>query len=139
MQLLELSKKYGIAVITISLFLILSFTTEGFFTERNIRNLLDQQSTILIAASFMTGGSLSTIRTHPVAWLFSLFVALLSSALSLSSAALLGFPAKYSLQHPLLVLLPERVYLRGVHESIEDAIDILILKSSLSQAVVSIN
>ena len=29
-------------------------TTEGFFTERNIRNLLDQQSTILIAASFMT-------------------------------------------------------------------------------------
>jgi len=54
MQVLELSKKYGIAVITISLFLILSLTTEGFFTERNIRNLLDQQSTILIAASFMT-------------------------------------------------------------------------------------
>ena len=54
MQLLELSKKYGIAVITIALFLILSLTTEGFFTERNIRNLLDQQSTILIAASFMT-------------------------------------------------------------------------------------
>ena len=54
MQLLELSKKYGIAVITISLLLILSLTTEGFFTERNIRNLLDQQSTILIAASFMT-------------------------------------------------------------------------------------
>ena len=54
MQLLELSKKYGIAVITIFLFLILSLTTEGFFTERNIRNLLDQQSTILIAASFMT-------------------------------------------------------------------------------------
>ena len=54
MQLFELSKKYGIAVITISLFLILSLTTEGFFTERNIRNLLDQQSTILIAASFMT-------------------------------------------------------------------------------------
>lgn len=54
MHLLELSKKYGIAVITITLFLILSLTTEGFFTERNIRNLLDQQSTILIAASFMT-------------------------------------------------------------------------------------
>ena len=54
MQVLELSRKYGIAVITISLFLFLSLTTEGFFTERNIRNLLDQQSTILIAASFMT-------------------------------------------------------------------------------------
>ena len=54
MQVLELSKKYGIAVITIALFIILALTTEGFFTERNIRNLLDQQSTILIAASFMT-------------------------------------------------------------------------------------
>jgi len=29
----------------------------------------------MIAASFMTEGSLSTMRTHPVAWLFSLFVA----------------------------------------------------------------
>ncbi|PPR50268.1 MAG: Ribose import permease protein RbsC [Alphaproteobacteria bacterium MarineAlpha5_Bin5] len=54
MNIIELSRKYGIAVITISLFLILALTTEGFFTERNIRNLLDQQSTILIAASFMT-------------------------------------------------------------------------------------
>ncbi len=54
MQVLELSRKYGIAVITIALFIILALTTEGFFTERNIRNLLDQQSTILIAASFMT-------------------------------------------------------------------------------------
>ncbi len=54
MQILELSRKYGIAVITLTLFIILALTTEGFFTERNIRNLLDQQSTILIAASFMT-------------------------------------------------------------------------------------
>jgi len=54
MQVLELSRKYGIAVITITLFILLALTTEGFFTERNIRNLLDQQSTILIAASFMT-------------------------------------------------------------------------------------
>ena len=54
MQILELSRKYGIAVITITLFILLALTTEGFFTERNIRNLLDQQSTILIAASFMT-------------------------------------------------------------------------------------
>ena len=54
MQILELSRKYGIALITITLFILLALTTEGFFTERNIRNLLDQQSTILIAASFMT-------------------------------------------------------------------------------------
>jgi len=54
MQILDLSRKYGIALITITLFILLALTTEGFFTERNIRNLLDQQSTILIAASFMT-------------------------------------------------------------------------------------
>ena len=51
---LDYSKKHGIAIITILLFIILALTTDGFFTERNLRNILDQQSTILIAASFMT-------------------------------------------------------------------------------------
>tara|TARA_B100000287_G_scaffold410974_1_gene439957 strand:- start:66 stop:1001 length:936 start_codon:yes stop_codon:yes gene_type:complete len=54
MKVLELTRSYGIGVIAIALFIILAITTEGFFTERNMRNLLDQQSTILIAASFMT-------------------------------------------------------------------------------------
>lgn len=53
-NVLEFSKKHGIAIITILLFIVLSLTTDSFFTERNLRNLLDQQSTILIAASFMT-------------------------------------------------------------------------------------
>ena len=53
-SVLKFSRNYGILVITILLFLALAITTEGFATPRNMRNLLDQQSTILIAASFMT-------------------------------------------------------------------------------------
>jgi ribose transport system permease protein len=53
-QTLGFVRKYGIAVITIVVFLALATTTDGFATIRNLRNILDQQSTILIAASFMT-------------------------------------------------------------------------------------
>ncbi len=53
-KLITFSKNYGILVITITLFVALALTTDGFATERNMRNILDQQSTILIAASFMT-------------------------------------------------------------------------------------
>ena len=53
-NVLDFSRKYGIVVITIALFITLAVTTDGFATDRNFRNLLDQQSTILIAASFMT-------------------------------------------------------------------------------------
>lgn len=48
------SRNYGIAVITIIAFVGLAISTDGFLTVRNLRNILDQQSTILIAASFMT-------------------------------------------------------------------------------------
>jgi ribose transport system permease protein len=47
-------RNYGILVVTIGLFIILSGTTEGFLSFRNMRNILDQQSTVLIAACFMT-------------------------------------------------------------------------------------
>lgn len=53
-QFIIFSRNYGILVITLALFGLLALTTEGFFTERNMRNILDQQSTVLIAASFMT-------------------------------------------------------------------------------------
>ena len=53
-NVIDLLKKNGIVIITVVLFIGLAVTTEGFFTERNLRNILDQQSTILIAASFMT-------------------------------------------------------------------------------------
>lgn len=47
-------RNYGILVVTLILFAALALTTEGFLTSRNMRNILDQQSTVLIAASFMT-------------------------------------------------------------------------------------
>ena len=53
-QLLGYARKYGIAVITLAVFVALAATTDGFATIRNLRNILDQQSTVLIAASFMT-------------------------------------------------------------------------------------
>jgi ribose transport system permease protein len=48
------AKTYGILVVTVLLFVVLALTTEGFFTDRNMRNILDQQSGVLIAACFMT-------------------------------------------------------------------------------------
>lgn len=47
-------KNYGIIFVTIALFLVLALTTDGFLSVRNMRNILDQQSTVLIAACFMT-------------------------------------------------------------------------------------
>ena len=47
-------RSYGILVVTIGLFVLLALSTDGFLTFRNIRNILDQQSTVLIAACFMT-------------------------------------------------------------------------------------
>lgn len=48
------ARAYGILVVTVLLFLVLAGTTEGFATLRNFRNILDQQSTVLIVASFLT-------------------------------------------------------------------------------------
>lgn len=47
-------RNYGILVVTIALFAILALSTDGFLSFRNMRNILDQQSTVLIAACFMT-------------------------------------------------------------------------------------
>jgi ribose transport system permease protein len=51
---MRFSKTYGIVLVTVLLFIALGLTTEGFATWRNLRNILDQQSTVLIAASFLT-------------------------------------------------------------------------------------
>ena len=53
-RLMAFTRAYGILVVTILLFIGLGLTTEGFATWRNFRNILDQQSTVLIAASFLT-------------------------------------------------------------------------------------
>lgn len=51
---MRFSRTYGIVLVTVLLFVGLGLTTEGFATWRNFRNILDQQSTVLIAASFLT-------------------------------------------------------------------------------------
>lgn len=51
---MRFSRTYGIVLVTVLLFVGLGLTTEGFATWRNLRNILDQQSTVLIAASFLT-------------------------------------------------------------------------------------
>jgi ribose transport system permease protein len=47
-------KGYGIVWVTIALFILLTITTDPFLTEANLRNILDQQATLLIAASLAT-------------------------------------------------------------------------------------
>ena len=49
-----LFRNYGILLVTIGLFIVLAVTADGFATERNLRNILDQQSMVIIAAAFMT-------------------------------------------------------------------------------------
>ena len=44
---------YGILLVTIGLFVLLAVTADGFATERNLRNILDQQSMVIIAAAFI--------------------------------------------------------------------------------------
>lgn len=53
-KITNFARAYGILVVTVLLFLVLAGTTEGFATLRNFRNILDQQSTVLIVASFLT-------------------------------------------------------------------------------------
>ena len=51
---LSLLTDYGIIWTTIALFLLLAITTEAFLSPANLRNILDQQSLLLIAGAAMT-------------------------------------------------------------------------------------
>ena len=46
--------RFGIVWVTLALFVVLAVTTDGFLTAPNLRNVLDQQATLLIAASVAT-------------------------------------------------------------------------------------
>ena len=46
--------RFGIVWVTFALFVVLAATTDGFLTGPNLRNVLDQQATLLIAASVAT-------------------------------------------------------------------------------------
>ena len=51
---LSMLARYGIVWVTLALFVLLAATTDGFLTGPNLRNVLDQQATLLIAASVAT-------------------------------------------------------------------------------------
>lgn len=51
---LRLVVGYGIIWVTLGLFVALALTTPAFFTAANLRNILDQQSSLLIGASVAT-------------------------------------------------------------------------------------
>lgn len=51
---LSILTDYGIIWTTIALFVLLALTTEAFLTPANLRNILDQQSLLLIAGAAMT-------------------------------------------------------------------------------------
>jgi len=51
---LRILTDYGIIWITIALFIVLTVTSSSFLTTGNLRNIVDQQSLIIIAASAMT-------------------------------------------------------------------------------------
>ena len=46
--------RFGIVWVTFALFVVLAATTDGFLTGPNLRNVMDQQATLLIAASVAT-------------------------------------------------------------------------------------
>lgn len=77
------ARSYGILVVTTLLFVVLALTTDGFATPRNFRNILDQQSTVLIAASFMT---IATIAGNFDVSVSSVYVATPLVALSVENA-----------------------------------------------------
>ncbi|WP_419909742.1 ABC transporter permease [Candidatus Poriferisodalis sp.] len=51
---LSVLARFGIVWVTLALFVVLAITTDGFLTAPNLRNVLDQQATLLIAASVAT-------------------------------------------------------------------------------------
>ncbi len=79
-RVLPILQSYGIAVVTVALFFFLVLTTDGFVSTANFRNILDQQSALLIAASFVTitmiagGFDISVASVFVAAPLFALQV-----------------------------------------------------------------
>ena len=77
------ARAYGIVLVTVLLFVLLALTTDGFASFRNFRNILDQQSTVLIAASFMT---IATIAGNFDVSVSAVFVATPLVALTVENA-----------------------------------------------------
>ena len=88
---------YAILWIVIALFLFLAFTTPKFLSEPNLRNILDQQSLVLIAASVATltmiagGFDVSQGAVYVAAPLLALWVENQTGSVGLGALAGLGF------------------------------------------------
>jgi ribose transport system permease protein len=94
---LSLIADYAIIWLVVGLFVVLAITTPNFLTQANIRNILDQQSLVLIAASVATitmisgGFDISQGAVFVVAPLVALGVEAQTGSLVLAVAAGLGF------------------------------------------------
>jgi ribose transport system permease protein len=88
---------YAIVLVVLALAAFLSITTKGFLTIANLSNILDQQSLVLIAASFATitmiagGFDISQAATFVAAPLIALQVENTTGSLGLAVAAGCGF------------------------------------------------
>jgi ribose transport system permease protein len=88
---------YAIVWVVLGLFVLLALTTPAFLTQGNLRNILDQQSLILIAASVATltmiagGFDVSQGAVYVAAPLVALQVQIATGSVPLAAAAGLGF------------------------------------------------
>jgi ribose transport system permease protein len=91
-----LALRYGIVWVTLALFLVLSFASDVFLSKTNLLNVLDQQSTVLIAASAITltliagGFDVSLAAIYVLAGVTALRVENETGSIALGVAAALG-------------------------------------------------
>jgi len=103
------ARRVGILWTTLLLFVVLALTTDGFLTVANMRNVLDQQSSLLIAASFATIGMIagafdvSAASVFVVAPLFALRVENETGSIPLAILAGLGVGMLVGLCNGLIV------------------------------------
>lgn len=108
-RVLPTLRNYGIAFVTLALFGLLAFTTDGFLTQPNLRNVLDQQSMLLIAASFVTitmiagGFDVSVASVFVVAPLFALQVENSTGSIPLAVGVGVGVGLVVGLANGLIV------------------------------------
>ncbi len=98
-NVVSLLTDYAIIWMVLGLFVLLALTTPNFLSQANLRNILDQQSLVLIAASLATitmisgGFDISQGAVYVVAPLVALGVEIQTGSLLLAVAAGLGFGA----------------------------------------------
>ena len=96
-SLVSLLADYAIIWMVVALFVLLALTTPNFLSQANLRNIFDQQSLVLIAASLATivmisgGFDISQGAVYVVAPLVALGVEIQTGSLILALLAGLGF------------------------------------------------